>query len=275
MDVVKCSTWEEAFWDRIQAVRGLELAVLWKSFVVGALNVFLLNAIPTLVSVCTFTVYVLLGNQLDATTAVRVHEVLGVFSNLAGMASHCAPQFTALTLFNVLRLPLFQLPQLISLMTQTQVLTTAYLLAYLPFSCLLVLHVAIFVSIHVIMQSTSVVNGCGQCLWSTSVVNVCVISGVHAAVAGLFDGGGGRGRRALARCRTRYLDLIMPCVHRLFKCDHQAYSCVFHMARRRFGTGAQGHVHLGPRHCTEPARPRHRSAGRAARGCGRGHWCVF
>lgn len=71
MDVVKCSTWEDAFWDRIQAVRGLELGVLWKSFVVAALNVFLLNAIPTLVSVCTFGVYVLLGNELTATTAVR------------------------------------------------------------------------------------------------------------------------------------------------------------------------------------------------------------
>ena len=49
---------------------------------------FLLNAIPTLVSVLTFTAYIVLGNELTAAKA-----------------------FTSLSLFTVLRMPLFQLPQ--------------------------------------------------------------------------------------------------------------------------------------------------------------------
>ncbi len=61
---------QDAFWTRITLVRGQELDVLWKSFVVGALNVFLLNVIPTLVSVTTFGMYVVLGNELTATKAV-------------------------------------------------------------------------------------------------------------------------------------------------------------------------------------------------------------
>ena len=49
---------------------------------------FILNAIPTLVSVLTFTAYILLGHKLTAAKA-----------------------FTSLSLFTVLRMPLFQLPQ--------------------------------------------------------------------------------------------------------------------------------------------------------------------
>ena len=49
---------------------------------------FLLNAIPTLVSVLTFAAYILLGHELTAAKA-----------------------FTSLSLFTVLRMPLFQLPQ--------------------------------------------------------------------------------------------------------------------------------------------------------------------
>ena len=49
---------------------------------------FILNAIPTLVSVLTFTAYILLGHKLTAAKA-----------------------FTSISLFTVLRMPLFQLPQ--------------------------------------------------------------------------------------------------------------------------------------------------------------------
>ena len=68
---------QNPFWDRIQHVRNTELATLWKSFRVQTFNSFLLNAIPTIVSVVTFTVYVLLGNQL---TAAKAFTSLSLFS---------------------------------------------------------------------------------------------------------------------------------------------------------------------------------------------------
>eukprot|EP00803_Ostreobium_quekettii_P010076 evm.model.scf_1807.1 EVM.evm.TU.scf_1807.1 scf_1807:280-13061(-) len=91
IEVVKTSTWEMPFRGRIMDVRGKELAVLWKSFVLSACNTFLLTSIPAIVAVTTFGVYIALGNNLDASTA-----------------------FTSLTLFGILRFPLFQLPLLVN-----------------------------------------------------------------------------------------------------------------------------------------------------------------
>ena len=65
------------FWERIQKVRNTELDTLWASFRVQTFNSFLLNAIPTFVSVGTFTVYVLLGNKL---TAAKAFTSLSLFS---------------------------------------------------------------------------------------------------------------------------------------------------------------------------------------------------
>lgn len=70
IEVVKCSTWEESFWSKINAVRNTELAILWKSFIISSVNTFLLNVIPTIVQVTTFGAYVLLGNELTAAKAV-------------------------------------------------------------------------------------------------------------------------------------------------------------------------------------------------------------
>jgi hypothetical protein len=47
-------------------VRNTELKILWRTFIIDSTNVFLLNAIPTVVSVSTFTAYILLGNNLTA-----------------------------------------------------------------------------------------------------------------------------------------------------------------------------------------------------------------
>lgn len=91
IEVVKTSTWELPFRDRIMCVRQKELGVLWKSFVLSAVNTFLLTSIPAIVAVSTFAVYVAMGESLDATTA-----------------------FVSLTLFSILRFPLFQLPMLIN-----------------------------------------------------------------------------------------------------------------------------------------------------------------
>ena len=56
-------------WDQIQGVRNTELGVLWKSFLVAAVNSFLLNFLPTFVSVATFFGYVALGHNLTAAEA--------------------------------------------------------------------------------------------------------------------------------------------------------------------------------------------------------------
>lgn len=60
---------QDPFWDKIQRVRNTELSILWRTFVIDATNVFLLNAIPTVVSVGTFSIYVLTGNRLTAAKA--------------------------------------------------------------------------------------------------------------------------------------------------------------------------------------------------------------
>ncbi|KIY96166.1 hypothetical protein MNEG_11795 [Monoraphidium neglectum] len=59
---------------------------------------FLVNAVPTLVPVASFAAYLLMGRNLSAAEA-----------------------FTSLSLFQVLRFPLFQLPQIITQATQAQV----------------------------------------------------------------------------------------------------------------------------------------------------------
>ena len=58
-----------SFWDRVQSVREQELSTLWKAFVLQALNSFTLNAIPVLVPVATFAMYLLLGHTLTASAA--------------------------------------------------------------------------------------------------------------------------------------------------------------------------------------------------------------
>ena len=74
---------QNPFWDRIQTVRERELHTLWRSFLVAAINSFLLNAIPTFVSVTTFTVYVLLGNELTAAKAFTSLSLFSVRQSLA------------------------------------------------------------------------------------------------------------------------------------------------------------------------------------------------
>eukprot|EP00210_Caulerpa_lentillifera_P008090 g7724.t1 len=98
IEAVKCNAWEEPFWKRILKIRKVELSILWKSFVLGAINVFIVTSVPAIVSVSTFAVYVSLGNDLTASKA-----------------------FVSLTLFNILRFPLFQLPQVITQLTQAGV----------------------------------------------------------------------------------------------------------------------------------------------------------
>jgi hypothetical protein len=68
---------QDSFWDRIQGVRNEELSILWSSALVSSVYAFLLNTIPVIVSVVTFTAYVLLGNEL---TAAKAFTSLSLFT---------------------------------------------------------------------------------------------------------------------------------------------------------------------------------------------------
>jgi ATP-binding cassette subfamily C (CFTR/MRP) protein 1 len=91
MKVIKFQAWEEAFQDRIMALRQLELQQLFKYFIGLSLSRMLWTFTPLLVALATFASYVWSGHQLDVASAL-----------------------TALSLFDILRFPLFMLPQIIN-----------------------------------------------------------------------------------------------------------------------------------------------------------------
>ncbi|XP_028799285.1 ABC transporter C family member 12 isoform X1 [Neltuma alba] len=91
MDTVKCYAWETSFQSRVQGIRFDELLWFRRAQLLSALNTFMLNSIPVLVTVTTFGMFTLLGGELTPARA-----------------------FTSLSLFAVLRYPLNMLPSLLS-----------------------------------------------------------------------------------------------------------------------------------------------------------------
>ncbi|OVA16127.1 ABC transporter [Macleaya cordata] len=91
MDTVKCYAWEQSFQTKIQSVRDDELSWFRKAQLLAACNSFILNSIPVVVTVISFGIFTLLGGDLTPARA-----------------------FTSLSLFAVLRFPLFMLPNLIT-----------------------------------------------------------------------------------------------------------------------------------------------------------------
>ncbi|KAF9620102.1 hypothetical protein IFM89_010752 [Coptis chinensis] len=91
MDTVKCYAWEQSFQSKVQNVRNDELSWFRKAQLLRALNSFILNSIPVVVTVISFGMFTLLGGDLTPARA-----------------------FTSLSLFAVLRFPLFMLPNLIT-----------------------------------------------------------------------------------------------------------------------------------------------------------------
>ncbi|WOG86163.1 hypothetical protein DCAR_0205364 [Daucus carota subsp. sativus] len=91
MDTVKCYAWESSFQSKVQNVRSEELSWFWKAQLLGACNMFILNSIPVIVIVVSFGLFSLLGGDLTPAKA-----------------------FTSLSLFAVLRFPLFMLPNIIT-----------------------------------------------------------------------------------------------------------------------------------------------------------------
>ncbi|XP_048588406.1 multidrug resistance-associated protein 1 [Nematostella vectensis] len=96
--VLKLYAWEEAFMERIMGIRKSEIHHLTNSLYLNASVSFTFICAPFLVSLATFTVYVLTGNELTATKA-----------------------FVAISLFNILRFPLAVFPRNIVNLIQAQV----------------------------------------------------------------------------------------------------------------------------------------------------------
>ncbi|XP_077243837.1 multidrug resistance-associated protein 2 [Tasmannia lanceolata] len=91
MDTVKCYAWENSFQSKVQIIRNDELSWFRKAQLLAAFNSFILNSIPAVVTVISFGMYTLLGGDLTPAKA-----------------------FTSLSLFSVLRFPLFMFPNLIT-----------------------------------------------------------------------------------------------------------------------------------------------------------------
>lgn len=91
MKVVKLQAWEKPFIERIMDLRENELKHLLKYIVAQCASIMLWSAVPLTVSLSTFAAYVLSGNDLDVATAL-----------------------TSVALFDILRFPLFMLPQIIN-----------------------------------------------------------------------------------------------------------------------------------------------------------------
>lgn len=87
MKVIKLQAWEEEFLLRIQKIRAEESATFRKYSIAQSLSGALYTTIPIMVAIVTFVTYTALGNQLHVATAL-----------------------TALALFEILRFPLFMLP---------------------------------------------------------------------------------------------------------------------------------------------------------------------
>eukprot|EP00794_Sanderia_malayensis_P010896 gene10896-12055_t len=107
--VLKLYAWEESFLKKITNLRSKELKKLRSFMLWKALTTFAFGCTPFIVSLATFAVYVLIGNELNAEKA-----------------------FVAISLFNIVQFPMTILPDLVTRIIQVQVSTrrlTKFLLA--------------------------------------------------------------------------------------------------------------------------------------------------
>uniref|UniRef100_A0A452UFR3 Multidrug resistance-associated protein 1-like n=1 Tax=Ursus maritimus TaxID=29073 RepID=A0A452UFR3_URSMA len=100
LKILKLYAWEPSYKKKIIEIREQELEVQKLSGYLAVFSMLTLTCIPFLVSLATFGIYFLLdeGNILTATKV-----------------------FTSMSLFNILRLPLFDLPMVISAVVQTRI----------------------------------------------------------------------------------------------------------------------------------------------------------
>ncbi|KAF0695328.1 hypothetical protein As57867_013803, partial [Aphanomyces stellatus] len=99
MQIIKLNAWEEKFGGRITAERNDELAALWRIFVRMSSSTVVLYIGPVLVTIVSFVTYTMV-----------MHQPLSA-----------AKVFTALTLFNLLKWPLSNLPYVITTLMQALV----------------------------------------------------------------------------------------------------------------------------------------------------------
>ncbi|KAG2998273.1 hypothetical protein PC118_g1381 [Phytophthora cactorum] len=98
MKVIKLQAWEHSFTKRVLEYRSEELSKLRTYIYARSGSMTLFSAIPSFVTVASFYTYVKLGNTLDVGTAL-----------------------TSLALFNILRFPLFMLPQVLNSIVEATV----------------------------------------------------------------------------------------------------------------------------------------------------------
>ncbi|KAF0689985.1 Aste57867_18629 [Aphanomyces stellatus] len=96
--VIKLQAWELSFTSRVMAYRTDELAKFRTYIFAQSFSSAIYNGVPSLVAMASFVTYVLAGNTLDVSTAL-----------------------TSLALFNVLRFPLFKLPQVVNSIVEASV----------------------------------------------------------------------------------------------------------------------------------------------------------
>jgi len=98
MKIIKMQAWEEPFMERLLRLRDIELSKLYDYVVANSFSIMLWNAVPLLVALATFAAYTLSGHNLDTASAL-----------------------TALALFEILRFPLFMLPQIINRIVEASI----------------------------------------------------------------------------------------------------------------------------------------------------------
>ncbi|GAB5030723.1 multidrug resistance-associated protein 1-like isoform 1, partial [Nannochloropsis oceanica] len=89
--IIKLYAWERSFQEKIGRVRDKELRMLRQYMMTNIVARFTWSIVPLAVSLTSFAVYVLMGNELTSSTA-----------------------FTSIALFNILRFPLAMFPQMLS-----------------------------------------------------------------------------------------------------------------------------------------------------------------
>lgn len=99
MKVIKFQAWEQEFQQRVLTIRANELALFRKYIIMQSLSSALYSSVPLLVSITTFTTYVIImGETLTISKAL-----------------------TALALFDILRFPLFVLPNVLNNVIEAKV----------------------------------------------------------------------------------------------------------------------------------------------------------
>ena len=98
MKVIKFQAWEAEFEKRINEIRDRELTIFRQYCIMQSVSGAVFTTVPLLVSIVTFATYIGVGNELDVATAL-----------------------TSLALFEILRFPLFMLPNVLNNLVEAKV----------------------------------------------------------------------------------------------------------------------------------------------------------